>query len=157
VVAALDHAGAIRRWAAAILGGSGMRSYRAALQSRLSDASAIVRRPQVTPSAIWGCTEAGRCAKPWRIARSLCGGEPPGSSMRLAIRLQWNPATCSSTKAFDVRVEMLAAIERIEGRSETYVDAHRQGCWVVEFTNRSSLIAFKVCCSRLITFRKASR
>jgi len=44
------------------------------------------------------------------------------------------PATCPAARKFDVRVEMLAAIERIEGGVEAnaYVDAHRQGCWVVE-------------------------
>jgi len=75
--------------------------------------------------------------------------ESRGSSMRLAIRLQWNLQRAQQHESeFDVRVEMLA-IERIEGRwgwKLKYVDAHRQGCWVVEFTNRSSLIAFKVCC-----------
>jgi len=77
----------------------------------LSDTRSCVE-PQVTPSAILGM-HGQRDDVPSPGGSLEAYAESRGSSMRLAIRLQWNPNVPSSTKA-RFRVEMLAAIERIE-------------------------------------------
>jgi len=111
VVAALVTSGAIRRWAAAILGGSGMPEAIEPLCKVLSDASAIVRRTAGDALSDLGMHGRAMCQAledrsklmRWRAARFLNEvGDQAAVEPAVAARKQ------------DVRVEMLAAIERIE-------------------------------------------
>jgi hypothetical protein len=120
VVAALDHErSAIRRWAAAILGGSGMpEAIEPLCKVVLSDASAIVRRTAGDALSDLGDARAsGTMCQAledrsklmrWRAARFLneVGDQAAVEPLQRAQQHE---------SEFDVRVEMLAAIERIEG------------------------------------------
>lgn len=124
IVAVLnDEQSTIRRWAAALLGGSGMMAAVAPLaQVVLADPAAIVRRTAGDalsdlgdPSAM--STMAQALADPsklvrWRAARFLTElGD------RTVLDALHRAAECEA--AFDVRIEMMAALERIEGGGKT--------------------------------------
>jgi len=82
VVTALDdERSAVQRWAAAILGTSGMPEALEPLCRVLSDSSAIVRRTAGDAPSDLGMP-AHRTMMSQRTARSSCDGEPPGSSTR---------------------------------------------------------------------------
>jgi len=72
-----SRAGAIRRWAAAILGGSGMPEAIEPLCKVLSDASAIVRRTAGDALSDLGDARASGTMCQALEDRSKCGGEPP--------------------------------------------------------------------------------
>lgn len=123
VLAALnDERNAIRRWAAAILGGSGMsEAIEPLCQVVLGDSSAIVRRTAGDALSDLGDARAIRTMCQvledssklvrWRAARFLneVGDETAVAALRHATERE---------SEFDVRVEMLAAIERIEDGGE---------------------------------------
>lgn len=124
IVAALDDKqNAIRRWAAALLGSSGMPDAIEPLCRVVrSDPSAIVRRTagdalsdMGDPGAMTTMCEA--LADPsklvrWRAARFLTemGDQTAVDALHRAVERE---------PEFDVRVEMMAALERIEGGGET--------------------------------------
>lgn len=124
IVGALDDKqNAIRRWAAALLGASGMPDAVEPLcRIVLTDSSAIVRRTagdalsdMGDPSAMATMCEA--LADPsklvrWRAARFLneMGDQTAVNALHRAVKRETE---------FDVRVEMMAALERIEGGGET--------------------------------------
>lgn len=123
VLAALDdERSAIRRWAAAILGGSGMpEAVEPLALVVLSDTSVVVRRTAGDALSDLGDARAiGTMCQAledrsklvrWRAARFLneVGDETAVEPLRRAQQREGE---------FDVRVEMLAAMERIEGGGE---------------------------------------
>ena len=123
VVAALDdERSSIRRWAAAILGTSGMpEALEPMSRVVLSDSSVVVRRTAGDALSDLGDVRAmGTMCQAlndrsklvrWRAARFLneVGDQTVVEPLRRAE---------SRESEFDVRVEMLAAIERIEGGEE---------------------------------------
>lgn len=126
VVALLkDEQSTIRRWAAALLGASGMRAAVEPLsQVVLTDLSAIVRRTAGDALSDLGdtcavSTMAEALADPsklvrWRAARFLneMGDETTVDALQDAVYRE---------AEFDVRIEMMAALERIQGGGETQV------------------------------------
>ena len=120
LVARLDDSqSAIRRWAAALLGASGMADAIAPLSRVvLEDPSAIVRRTaadalndlgdsRAIPTLIQALSDSSKLVR-WRAARFLSelGDESAIDALRGAIEQE---------AEFDVRIEMMAALERIEG------------------------------------------
>ncbi len=120
-----DEQSTIRRWAAAILGVSGsMATIEPLSQIVLTDLSAIVRRTAGdalsdlgNPHAMATMTQA--LADPsklvrWRAARFLTelGDDSAVGALKKAVDRE---------AEFDVRIEMMAALERIEGGGETQV------------------------------------
>jgi hypothetical protein len=120
VVAMLDdERSAIRRWAAAILGASGMpEAVEPLCRLVLSDSSAVVQRTAGDALSDLGdgramktmckALEARSKLVRWRAARFLneIGTPPAVESLRRAAERE---------EEFDVRMEIVAAIERIEG------------------------------------------
>ena len=124
VVAVLDDEhGTVRRWAAALLGGSGMSAAVEHLgRVVLGDPSAIVRRiagdalsdlgdNTAMPSMCQALADSSKLVR-WRAARFLneMGDQTAVDALRHALE---------SEAEFDVRVEMMAALERIQGGGET--------------------------------------
>ncbi|MGL4622436.1 MAG: virulence factor [Chroococcidiopsis sp.] len=118
-----DEHSTIRRWAAAILGGSGMKqAVNPLCRVVVSDRSAIVRRTAGDAlsdlgdeGAIATMCQALTDSSPlvrWRAARFL---NEIGDSSAVEFLRQ---AAVGETE-FDVRIEMLAALERIEGGRQT--------------------------------------
>jgi HEAT repeat protein len=126
VVAVLDdEQSTIRRWAAALLGASGMNAAVEPLcRVVLTDPSAIVRRTAGDALSDLGdiqaeATMAQALADPsklvrWRAARFLneMGDRTAVEPLHRAVERE---------AEFDVRIEMMAALERIEGGGETQV------------------------------------
>lgn len=124
ILAALnDEQSTIRRWAAALLGASGMTAAVQPLsQVVLTDPSAIVRRTVGDALSDLGDTSAMAAmaqalADPsklvrWRAARFLneLGDRTAVDALHRAVEREVE---------FDVRIEMMAALERIEGGGET--------------------------------------
>lgn len=123
VLAALDdERSAIRRWAAAILGGSGMpEAVEPLCRVVLSDSSVVVRRTagdalsdlgdaQAIATMCQALEDRSKLVR-WRAARFLneVGDETAVEPLRRAAERE---------SEFDVRVEILAATERIEGGGE---------------------------------------
>lgn len=118
-----DPQNTIRRWAAALLGASGMAEAIAPLsQVVLADPFAIVRRTaadalndlgdsSAIATMIQALTDSSKLVR-WRAARFLneLGNASAVESLKQAI---------AQETEFDVRVEMMAALERIEGGGET--------------------------------------
>ncbi len=114
-----DDRATIRRWAAAVLGTSEMSEALEPLaQTVLSDKSVAVRRtagdalsdladPQAIPTMCRALQDASKLVR-WRAARFLneIGDETAIAPLREAVETE---------PEFDVRVEIQAAIERIEG------------------------------------------
>jgi Virulence factor/Scaffold protein Nfu/NifU N terminal/HEAT repeats len=118
-----DERSMIRRWAAAILGGSQMEEAVEPLcRIMLSDGSAIVRRTAGDALSDLGNTRAMATMSQaltdpsplvrWRSARFL--NELGDRSVIEALR-----QAAAHEIEFDVQIEMLAALERIEGGRET--------------------------------------
>lgn len=118
-----DEQSTIRRWAAALLGASGMtEAVEPLCQLAKSDPSAIVRRTVGDALSDLGDTAAmatmtQALADPsklvrWRAARFLneMGDSSAVDALHQAIK---------SETEFDVRIEMMAALERIEGGGDT--------------------------------------
>ncbi len=126
IVAVLnDEQSTIRRWAAALLGASGMTSAVEPLsQVVLTDSSPIVRRTAGDALSDLGDTSAmammaRSLADPsklvrWRAARFLneMGNETAVDALQDAVECE---------AEFDVRIEIMAALERIQGGGETQV------------------------------------
>jgi hypothetical protein len=126
VVAVLDDKqSTIRRWAAALLGGSGMPTAVEPLcRIVLADPSAIVRRTAGDALSDLGdinamATMCQALEDPsklvrWRAARFLneMGDQTAVDALHRAIERE---------AEFDVRIEMMAALERIQGGGETQV------------------------------------
>jgi Virulence factor/Scaffold protein Nfu/NifU N terminal/HEAT repeats len=126
VVALLkDDQNTIRRWAAALLGTSGMAAAVAPLaQMVLSDPSAIVRRTAGDALSDLGDTRAMETMAQalsdssklvrWRAARFLneLGDESTVNALQNAVERE---------AEFDVRIEMMAALERIRGGGDTQI------------------------------------
>lgn len=126
VVAVLDdEQSTIRRWAAALLGASGMKAAVEPLcRVVLADPSSIVRRTagdalndlgDITAMATMGqaLNDPSKLVR-WRAARFLneLGDQTAVDALHLAVERE---------AEFDVRIEMMAALERIEGGGETQV------------------------------------
>lgn len=126
IVAVLqDEQSTIRRWAAALLGASGMTAAVEPLsQVVLADPSAIVRRTAGDALSDLGDTRAMATMTQaladssklvrWRAARFLTelGDDSTVDALKEAVDRE---------SEFDVRIEMMAALERIEGGGETQV------------------------------------
>jgi len=125
VVALDDEQSTIRRWAAALVGGSGMAAAVEPLcRVVLTDSSAIVRRTAGDALSDLGdikamSTMCQALADPsklvrWRAARFLneMGDRSAVAALHRGIEREVE---------FDVRIEMMAALERIEGGGETQV------------------------------------
>jgi Virulence factor/Scaffold protein Nfu/NifU N terminal/HEAT repeats len=118
-----DEQSTIRRWAAALLGASGMTAVVEPLcRIALSDPSAIVRRTagdalsdlgdiNAIATMTQALTDPSKLMR-WRAARFL--NELGDLSAVEALHQAVNSET-----EFDVRVEMMAALERIEGGGDT--------------------------------------
>lgn len=124
IAAALnDQKSTIRRWAAALMGASEMEAAIEPLSQVVgSDSSAIVRRtaadalndlgnPCAMPTMIQALADASKLVR-WRAARFLneLGNQTAVDALRRAIEHE---------SEFDVRIEMMAALERIEGGGDT--------------------------------------
>lgn len=118
-----DEQSTIRRWAAALLGASGMKDAVEPLcRIALSDPSAIVRRTAGDALSDLGdvaaiatmtqaLTDPSKLVR-WRAARfsNELGDFGALDALRQAVK---------SETEFDVRIEMMAALERIEGGGDT--------------------------------------
>lgn len=126
IVAVLDDEQSIvRRWAAALLGASGLSAGVEPLsQMVLGDPSAMVRRiagdalsdlgdKTAMPTMCQALADSSKLVR-WRAARFLNeqGDRTAVDALHQAVE---------SEAEFDVRVEMMAALERIEGGGETQV------------------------------------
>jgi Virulence factor/Scaffold protein Nfu/NifU N terminal/HEAT repeats len=126
VVAVLDdEQSTIRRWASALLGASGMTAAIEPLcQILMADPSAIVRRTagdalsdlggiQAMATMCQALDDASKLVR-WRAARFLneIGDQTAVDALHRAVE---------NETEFDVRIEMMAAVERIEGGGETQV------------------------------------
>lgn len=124
IVAVLqDEQSTIRRWAAALLGASGsMAAVEPLSQVVLTDPSAIVRRtagdalsdlgdPHAMATMTQALVDPSKLVR-WRAARFLTelGGDSAVDALKKAVDRE---------SEFDVRIEMMAALERIEGGGET--------------------------------------
>ncbi|MGL5926456.1 HEAT repeat domain-containing protein [Chroococcidiopsis sp.] len=118
-----DEHSTIRRWAAAILGSSGIKqAVNPLCRVVISDSSAIVRRTagdalsdlgdeEAIATMCQALTDSSPLVR-WRAARFL---NEIGDSSAVDLLRQ---AAVGETE-FDVRIEMLAALERIEGGRQT--------------------------------------
>ncbi|MBD2258594.1 virulence factor [Pseudanabaena sp. FACHB-2040] len=118
-----DEKSTIRRWAAALLGASNLEAAVEPLCRVVrQDSSAIVRRtagdalsdlgnPSAMPTLIETLADASKLVR-WRAARFLneLGDQTAVEPLRRAAEQE---------AEFDVRVEMMAALERIEGGGDT--------------------------------------
>ena len=126
IVAVLqDEQSTIRRWAAALLGASGsMAAVEPLSQVVSTDPSAIVRRtagdalsdlgdPHAMATMTQALADPSKLVR-WRAARFLTelGGDSAVGALKKAVDLE---------SEFDVRIEMMAALERIEGGGKTQV------------------------------------
>lgn len=120
-----DEKSTVRRWAAALLGASGMSDAVEHLgQVVLGDPSAMVRRiagdalsdlgdKAAIPIMCQALADSSTLVR-WRAARFLneLGDQTVADALRQAVE---------DEVEFDVRVEMMAALERIQGGGETQV------------------------------------